>query len=324
MWDMKKRVSRKSKLSHSFDFNKVPVLQVREGESFTIETEDAFNGVVKSEKDLLTPESYKPYTDFEPLKGNPITGPIYIEEANRGDILEINIKKIIPAEKGFISIYPGVGPLSDSKRWPELGEAHIKMIEHKLDPSGKTKDIKCIYNDKIFWDLAPFIGTIGVCADYEVLSSVTASFPSGGNWDCRDIKEGSKIYLNCYHKGALLYIGDVHGSQGDTEWCSGANEVKAEVTLSCNVIKEKKIPFARIDKGESIVQLFADKPLEDAVHNAIINLMDWIIKDYKLKPIDVYMILSGNPDFRVNVYQMVKYPGGKYTVGAEFPKKYLN
>ena len=57
----------------------------------------------------------------------------------------------------------------------------------------------------------------------------------GGNMDCREIREGSTIYLNCYHDGGLLFVGDVHGSQADTEFYGIADETRAEVTLSCEV-----------------------------------------------------------------------------------------
>lgn len=320
---MEKRVSRKSDLSYTFDYKKKPVLTVEQEESFTVETEDNLTGALKSEKDIPLIENLKPYTDFEPPKYNPVSGPIYITGAEKGDLLEVSIEKVIPADIGISCIIPGFGPLSDTKRWPELGEGYTKVIKHKTGPSGTTRDGKGIFNNELEWDLSPFIGTIGVCPDFEIHSSIYGQIPCAGNWDSRDMKEGSKLYLNCYHEGALLYLGDVHASQGDLEWTGVANETKAEVTLSCKVIKNKKIPYARIEKDKSIVQLFADKPLEEAVRQAVINLMDWMIIDYKMKPRDVYVLISTNPEFRVNVYQMVKSTDLKYTVGAEIPKMYL-
>ncbi|MBA7544829.1 hypothetical protein ES705_37190 [subsurface metagenome] len=102
-----------------------------------------------------------------------------------------------------------------------------------------------------------------------------------------------------------------------------ANEVKAEVTLSCKVIKDKKIPYARVEREESIIQLYADKPLEDAVYGAMINLFSWIVEEYGVRPKDAYIMISCIPDFRIKVYQIVKSPLHPYVVGAEIPKKYL-
>ncbi len=316
-------LSRKGELSHTFDYKKKPKLIVKEGVDFIIETEDCTGGLIKSEKDLPTVEKLKPYTDFEPRKLNPVNGPVYIEGAEKGDLLAITIKKIIPGDYGITFIQAGFGPLSESKKWPILQEDLTKVFKHIPGKSGTMRDGEAIYNNKISWKLSPFIGTIGACPDFEIKSSLAGQFPNGGNWDCRDIKENSVLYLNCYHKGALLYLGDVHGSQGDTEWAGTANEVKAEVTLNCKVIKNRKIPYARIEKEDSIIQLFADKPLEDAVHQAIIYLMDWMITEYNFKPTDAYMIITTNPEFRVNIYQMIRDPLFKYVVGAEFPKNIL-
>ncbi|MHB8278114.1 MAG: acetamidase/formamidase family protein [Candidatus Humimicrobiaceae bacterium] len=318
-----KRLSRKSEPSYTFDYSKKVVLTVEEFEDFIVETEDNLSGFIKTEKDLPILDNMKPYTDFEPRKFNPVNGPIFINGAEKGDLIILRIKKIIPSETGYTYIRSDFGPLSESSKWPELRENYTKILKHIPGPSGTTSDGKAIYNNKISWNLTPFIGTIGVCPDFEIHSSLVGQFPCGGNWDCRDIKEGSKLILNCYHKGALLYLGDVHGSQGDTEWSGVANEVKAEVNLSCEIIKNKKIPYGRIEKEESIIQLFSDKPLEDAVHQAIVNLMDWMIEDFSIKPRDAYILISTVPDFRINIYQMIRNPLFKYVVGAEFPKKYL-
>ena len=167
------------------------------------------------------------------------------------------------------------------------------------------------------------IGTIGTAPDREVETSAVGQGPWGGNLDVRDIAEGTTCYLNCYHPGGLLYVGDVHASQGDTEFYGTADETRAELTLSCRVIKNKKIPFVRLEKRDSIVSLYSFRPLEDAVESAIINLMEWMVNDYGVSERDAYMHTCINPDFRINVYQMVRLGRIQYTAGAEIPKKYL-
>jgi amidase len=260
---------------------------------------------------------------YDPPKFNPVSGPIYINGARKGDLLEVSIEKIIPAEIGYSAIDPDAGPLCHNKKWPEFGDAYIKILKNIPGPSGSTRDGKAIYNECISWDLEPMIGTIGVATEYEIHGTLNGQTPCCGNWDCKDIKEGSKLYLNCFHDGALLFLGDVHASQGDTEWTCFANEVKAEVSLSCKVIKNKKIPYARIEREESIIQLFADKPLEEAVHRAITSLMSWMVEEYGVGAKDAYIMISCSPEFKVKVYQMVKGPNLPYVVGAEISRKYL-
>ena len=318
-----KRVSREAPLSYTFDGTKAPVVRVSQDEEFVVETQDNTGGRIQSEKDLPTAETFGTAALFEPRKLNPVCGPIFVEDAKRGDLLAVSIRRIVPAEIGVTFIHEGFGPFADSKRWPELGRNLTKVIRHLRGPSGTTADGTALYGKGISWPLAPFIGTIGVAPDFELHSSLSGQLPCADNWDCRDMKAGSTLHVSCYHEGGLLYVGDVHAGQGDTEWSGTADEVKAEVTLSCRVVREKKTPYARNEKEDSIVQPFADKPMEDAVHSAITHLMAWMVDDYGVTPADAYLLLTVNPSFRVNVYQMIRDPLFKYVVGAEFPKKYL-
>ena len=313
----------KETLSYTFDYFRKPIITVSEGESFTLSTEDNLSGLIKTEKDLPLPENLRPYSEFVPVKNNPLTGPVFIKGAEKGDLIEITIEKIVPNDYGITNIIPENGLLKNSLKWPELSEAYTKIIKHLPGPSGTTRDGIGVFSKDLSYNLAPFIGTIGVCPEFEILSSMTGQFPCAGNWDVRDIKEGSKLFLNCYHKGALLYIGDVHASQGDTELSWSADETRSEVTASCRIIKNKSIPYARIEKEDSIIQLFASAPMEDAVDKAITNLMEWIIKEYGISSREIYLMLAVIPDFRINVYQMVRDPLFKFVVGAELPKKYL-
>jgi acetamidase/formamidase len=316
------RITREQAMEYEFDYRHAPKLRVKQREHFVIETEDAGSGLIRS-VDVAPMIDNFPTRKFEPPKGNPIGGPIFVEDAEKGDLLEVTIEQIVVDEQGYTNFRPGAGPLGDSYRWQALRGPFVHIIKHLPGPSGTTRDGKGIFNDKIIWDLKPFIGTIGVAPEREVETSAVGQGPWGGNLDVRDMKEGTKCYINCYHPGALLYIGDVHGSQGDTEFYGTADETRAEVTLSCRVIKKKRIPFLRLEKADSIVSLYSFRPLEDAVESAIVNLMEWMVTEYGVPEREAYMHMCVNPDFRVNVYQMVRLGRLQYTVGAEIPKKYL-
>ena len=238
-----------------------PLMRVAQGESFVVETEDAGSGLVRS-ADVAPHLMDFPTRNFEPPKGNPIGGPVFVEGAERGDLLEVTVERIIVDEQGFTNFRPGQSPLGDSHKWQSLRGPFVHIIKHLPGPSGTTSDGKGIFNDKITWDLAPMIGTIGTAPDREVETSAVGQGPWGGNLDVRDIKEGTRVYLNVYHEGGLLYVGDVHASQGDTEFYGTADETRGELTLSCRVIKNKTIPFVRLEKDDSIVALYSFRPLE--------------------------------------------------------------
>ncbi|HTI50959.1 MAG TPA: hypothetical protein VL475_08410, partial [Planctomycetaceae bacterium] len=87
--------------------------------------------------------------------------------------------------------------------------------------------------------------------------------------------------------------------------------------------KGKRIPWMRIEKPDSIVSVFASRPLEIAVETATINLIDWLVTDFGFTPTDAYCLVSTCPDFRINVYQMCKIRNLCFVAGAEVPRKYL-
>lgn len=316
------RITRDRAMEYEFDHRHPPKLRVKQGESFVVDTEDAGSGLVRT-ADVAPRIQSLSTRRFEPPKSNPIGGPVYVEGVERGDLLEVTIEKIVVDAQGFTAMRPGAGPLGDSYKWQSLRGPYVHIIKHLPGPSGTTRDGKGVFSDKISWDLQPFIGTIGVAPDREVETSAVGQGPWGGNLDVRDMKEGTRCYLNCYHEGGLLYVGDVHGSQGDTEFYGTADETRAELTLSCRAVKGKRIPFVRLEKADTIVSLYSFRPLEAAVESAIVNLMEWMVTEYGVSERDAYMHACINPDFRVNVYQMVRIGRIQYTVGAEIPRRYL-
>ena len=292
------------------------------GERFVVETEDAYGGLIRTNEKLPTPENVpglRPGT----LWGNPLAGPIYVEGADKGDVLAIKIEEILVDEQGVTCFEPGLGPLQDSKRWSECNGPFTHIIKHLPGPSGTTRDGKGVLTDKVIWDLKPFIGTIGVAPELEVVSSVTGQGSWGGNIDCRDIRSEATLYLGCQNEGGLLFIGDVHASQADTEFCGVADETRAEITLLCEVVKNRRIFNPRLEKADSIIALCSSRPLENAVTTAMLDLMEWMVSEYGIDQKEAYMHLTINPDLRVHIYQMVNAGRLGYTAGVEIPKKYL-
>ena len=145
----------------------------------------------------------------------------------------------------------------------------------------------------------PFCGTLACAPEREVFTSLLGQGPFGGNIDCRDICAGHTIYLNAYHTGGLLYVGDMHGSQGDTEFTGIADETRATIQLSCRVIKDRHAPCVRIEKPDSLVAVGINLPMEHAVYDACNNMMEWFRDDYDISGKDMYIRMSCDPAFRV-------------------------
>lgn len=317
------RVTREQARKYAFDWRDEPLLHVQPGESFVLETYDASTGYFKTTEDKAVPGK-RPGFDRSPPLANPIAGPVLLAGAERGDVLVVVIEDILVEDYSWIAVGPRRGPLGESTRWPELSRDYTtKIFRHTPGPSGTTRDGTLHFNDQISWPLTPFIGTLGVAPDREVTTSLDGQGDWGGNLDIRDATVGHRIYLPIHHAGARFYLGDVHASQGDTEFTGTAAETKAAVQLRLELLKGKRVPWMRIEKPESLVAIHANRPLEVAVETATFHLMDWLITDYGFTPTDAYCLVSTCPDFRINVYQMCKIGKLSFVAGAEIPKRYL-
>jgi acetamidase/formamidase len=317
------RITRDLARKYAFDSRDEPLLRVAAGETFDVETWDASTGYFRTPADKAAP-GRRPGFDRSPPLANPIAGPVFVAGAERGDTLVIQIEEILVGETSWIAIGPRRGPLGESTRWPELsGDYTTKVFRHTPGSSGTLRDGTLHFNDRISWPITPFIGTLGVAPDREVATSLDGQGDWGGNLDIRDAAPGNRILLPVYHPGALFYLGDVHASQGDTEFTGTAAETTADVRLRLELIKGRRAPGVRIEKPDSLVAVHAYRPLEVAVETATVQLLEWLITDYGFTPTDAYCLVSTCPDFRINVYQMCKIGKLSYVAGAEIPRKYV-
>ncbi|MFC1540823.1 acetamidase/formamidase family protein [Candidatus Latescibacterota bacterium] len=318
-----KRITREQAHVFAIDHLLDPVITVKPGERFVLETEDAADGYLRDETILPKPENRPTHVTNPPLL-NPVAGPVVIEGAEKGDTIKVIVENIAPDTQGYTILEPGLGLFGDSIRHPKIAEYLTRILHITPDESGNLRDGDCSLNVNTHWKLAPFIGTLCLAPEREILSTVMIQGPYGGNLDSREFCAGAHIYLNCYHDGGLLFAGDVHGSQGDGELTGTANEIRAELTLSCDVLKGKSIPHVRVERSDTLIGLFCDKPLENAVRGAVSNLLDWMTVEFEMDKCEAYLLIGTCPDFRINIYQMVDIPGFSYTVGAEIPRKYVS
>ena len=328
-----KRIPRERARKFAFDWRDEPDLRVESGESFEIETYDASVGYFTTPADLAIP-SKRPGFDRHPPLANPIGGPVYVEGAEPGDALVISIEDILVEDYSWTAIGPQRGPLGDSTRWPALSSKYTTVIfDHTPGPSGTYRDGTMQLNERVSWPITPFIGTMGVAPEREVATSIDGQGAWGGNLDIRDYAPGNRVWLPVFHPGAMFYLGDVHASQGDTEFSGTAAEVMATVRVSIEVRKAADtnaagrgriaLPGPRIEKPGALVAVAIYRPLEEAVEQATIRLMEWLVADHGFSAEDAYCLVSTCPEFRINVYQMVKLGGLSYVAGAEVPTRYL-
>lgn len=324
-----KIIKREKALVYEAGAHLEPLLTVKPGEKFKVETEDNFEQALIKKGNGVFDENDLPALKSAPLKANPVAGPIYVEGVEPGDLLAVQIWDIIPGEKGWTGTVQGLGVLKDKVGWEECQVNYAHVINHLPGPSGTYSDGTAVFEingHKWTWDLNPHIGTIFTCPQKGrgVPDTLTTQGAWGGNQDIRDVCKGNTLYLNCFNEGGLLFLGDVHASQGDSELTGMADETYAEVTLSVEVIKNKFIPGTlRIETPKSIIQVDSAKNAgtqKDALNSCFIGMMSWLVEDYGYSKREAYLHMSANSNVRINVYQFVD---GFFVCGVEFPKSYL-
>jgi acetamidase/formamidase len=306
-----KRIAREQAHVYALDGSAAPVLRVAAGEAFAVETDDASSGLLAQADLLPTPENL-PYIRATPAKANPVGGPVYVEGVRPGSRIEVEIVSIALAPTGVAYNRPPLSPLGDSAEWPEAREPWVVQVRHG--------EREAVVDGRLRFELAPMIGTLACAPEWEVHSTSAGQGAWGGNLDVLDYSPGSKVTLNAYHEGGLLFVGDVHGCQGDGEYVGVADESRAEVVLRARPVEGGLLPAPRIETDDRLIALGIDRPLETAAHGAIRHLLRWLVDELGYERRDAYLTVGLNPGFRLRVYQMTSAYGLRYVVGASLPR----
>jgi acetamidase/formamidase len=286
-----------------------PCATVDDGETFEITTLDAFSNVIESPNVDLAKVLKFPYL-------NPCTGPIYVNGAEPGDTLAVEIVDIQMARDYAVSaIIPEFGGLCGTPFTRVLNAPlEQRVLLHKItaegvihDPSLKIPPIP----------VEAFYGTMGTSPMIEAISTLSPGF-HGGNMDAADVCTGNTVYLPVQVPGALLFVGDGHAAQGDAEVCGVAAEVPTHGTLRVSVIKNRATATPRIENSEFLMSVGNARPMEDAARIAFYDLTTWLSTDYGFERMAAYQLCSQVA--RVRVANMVD---TLYSIVAKFPKRYL-
>jgi formamidase len=240
-----------------------PVLRVEPGERVVMETRDAFDGQIPAGSDAEVVRR----ADLGPV--HPLTGPVYVEGAEPGDLLEVKIRAIQPERYGFTVQAPGFGFLRDVFPEPHYVQWEIK------DGFAQSRDLPGVRIPG-----APFMGVIGVAPSAQLREKIrereaelarrggfalppdpAGAVPTGelaehalrtvppretaGNLDIKQLVAGTTLLIPVWTPGALFSVGDAHFAQGDGEVCGTAVEMAAtftaQLSLRKGVARQRKI-----------------------------------------------------------------------------------
>jgi len=353
-----------------------PVMRAKPGQHIVFETRDALDS------DLKLDSKPEDVTAVDLNLVHPLTGPVFIEGAQRGDVLAVTLLDVQPDDYGYTVIIPGFGFLRDRFTKPFIANWRLNRVEAV---SAQIPGVVIPFNG--------FMGTVGVLpGEPEVGKILTreaalqsaggvvltpqpiGALPAdvcgpngrhkdqclrtipprenGGNMDIKQMVVGTTLLLPCFVDGCGLFVGDVHYAQGDGEVSGTAIEMGAKVTLVTQVRKGEaaNVKVPHFEGGDQLVKLaptefyattgfplkgkgeippyhtYLDSakigPLENlsedltlAARNALIELIDWMVRTKGLTPEQAYVVASVAADLRIG--NLVDVPN--YAVSAIVP-----
>jgi len=228
-----------------------------------------------------------------------IIGPVYVNGAEPGDVLEVRYKRILPFDWG--AVFNNPGSIGTGLLPQDFPEGQVKYL--KLDLTKMTAE----FNSNIHVPLKPFQGTLGVAPPdgfYPALTpGVTSSVPPGphgGNTDLSEMVEGSTMFIPVWKAGALIYTGDSHAVQGDGEINLSALETRMkELRIQVVLHKQKNFAWPVAETTTHWITLGLDKDLNVAMTLAARNAINFLATRADLTKLDAYALCSIAVSFRV-------------------------
>lgn len=288
-----------------------PVLTLDPGDIVTFDCIDGGNGQIKPNS------TADDVTNFDVTLVDPVFGPVFVEGAEPGDALEVEILDLQTADWGWTAIVPGFGLLAD-----EFPEAQLKTW--RLPTEGEEL---AYFNDEIRIPIRPFMGTMGVAPGDEGEFSTIPPLETGGNIDTRHITKGSKLILPVRTSGALFSCGDGHAAQGDGEVCGTAIETPMRVSLRFTVRKQQpwvQSPhFECPPKAQDRIlpdcgtynTMGVDSNMLEASRKAVRAMMAYLQAEKGLSRVEAYILCSVSVDLRFG--EVVDMPN--YAIFASLP-----
>jgi acetamidase/formamidase len=219
-----------------------------------------------------------------------LTGPIYIEGAEPGDVLEVRIQKIQLAIPYALNAFmPGRGFLPDDYPY-----AKTKVIP--LD----EKRMVAHFADGIEIPLRPFFGSMGI-APPEVTGRISSNPPwiHAGNIDNKDLVAGTTLFIPIHARGALFEVGDGHAGQGDGEVDVTALETSLIGTFQFVVRKDMHLRWPQAETPTHYITMGMNPDLTEATKIAVREMIDFLVREKHLNRDDAYMLASVAADLHV-------------------------
>jgi amidase len=289
----------RDQIGYFYDARLPPVLSVDPGTTVIFETQDARAGAM-----FVNPVGELVDLPRPPVgRGNPVTGPLEIRGAQVGDALIVDVLDIQTISPGWCGGHAHTGPLAAGR---------IPRARGRVCAVG---DGVVSFSSQIRLDEQPMIGCIGIGPAGDAISCGTPG-RHGGNLDHKVIGRGARVYLPVNVSGGLLWIGDVHATQGDGELSGTAMEIGADVTVRVDLAPGLGIAAPWIETSDRLMSTAANLDFAIARREAIEDMMRGLEHQLGLEPAEALALISAVADLRIGQ----AFGGMELTLRLEVPR----
>jgi len=260
-----------------------PVLTVPSGAVIEVETKEA------SDEQISATSTVEDFLSMDGSKVHPLTGPVYVEGAEVGDVLAVTLHEIEPLGWGWTGARPGGGFLPDAATEPYFKTFQIEK--------GATTTR---FSDTISIPIKPFPGVMGVAPDTDEMLRTRPPRENGGNMDDKHMTEGTVVYFPILVEGALFSIGDTHAAQGDGEVSGIAIEAPMRIVYQLDVIKGgRKISEPQYETDEFYAVTAFAPTIDEAARKATGFMIDYLVDEHHMEPTEAYSLCSLAGDLKI-------------------------
>jgi acetamidase/formamidase len=284
-------------------------LRIEPGDEVQIECVDASGGQVRP--GMTAAEFLK----IDRSRIHALSGPIWINGAMPGDVLEVEVLATRHGGWGWSSVIEGLGFLKDRFREPYL-------FHWQLDGESTSSLVPAVV------PLRPFLGVMGVARAEDGEFRTRPPGPFGGNMDVRELCAGATLYLPVYNPGALFSCGDGHAAQGDGEVCINGIECPLDVTLRFNLHKQQPLSSPIVEASEKVARdssanawivVETGTDLTATARAATNRMVDLLVSRWGFTAVHAYILCS--VALRLRLSQVVNEP--VFTVSGAIAKQIL-
>jgi amidase len=253
-------------------------------------------------------------------RGNPLTGPFYVDGAMPGDTLVVHLDRVRTNRDTAYQTDLVASTALDTGYLHDIASQKVGYTRWKIDaaagtariiePSGKMGD----YVIK----LSPMLGCIGVAPPRDETLGAGHLGAFGGNMDSPQVKEGATLFIPVFQPGALLFLGDGHAQQGAGELPGQGLETSMDVQFTVDVIPGKALGQTRLENADYVMIMGTGVTVDAAMKSATTEMSRWLADTYGLTPHDIAPLLGTAME-----YEIAEVVDSEYDVVAKVRKDAL-